>query len=134
MGAGHRPSSPPVPDGPTQGMLPISPTIESAAQAIAAQTDDEKARAAAAAPPKPKKGTGPFVLYLGARNGIASRREIKSSDWRSIGCDTRRTDVWDLGNDYKLPARMFSDEQLDYLLETDGGFELVDGEGKRVDR
>jgi hypothetical protein len=66
-----------------------------------------------------------FVQYIGR----ATERQINSDEWPS-GCEKNISAVWGFHNSFKVPAKVFSDSQLDYLLgDQDGGFKLVDGAG-----
>lgn len=96
-----------------------------------AESDDEKAKARKTTD---KKEKGPFVKYLGVLQGVSSAREITAREWLQLGIKTKGIDVWDLRNDFQLPASQFDDDQLDYLLDVDGRFALVDAEGKEVER
>jgi len=98
--------------------------IESTENAQPAASPEAKAKAKrGATKEKPK---GPFIKYTGAADGIASEREISPSEWGSIGIEGKKKHSWSILNDFKVPSSEFSDEQLDYLLDTDGRFEEVD--------
>jgi len=126
-------------------------TIETPDAAQSVASDAEKAQAdadtAAAEDANPNKGR--FVLYLGPRNIVAAGDDLKSrelqlgegtyaeitpTDWKLGGIDAKRNFVWDISNNWRIPATHFTTEQLDYLLTASKRFELVDGEGVRVDR
>lgn len=132
--------------------------IQSASQAQAAASDDEKAKAeeAAATELDAHPGKGLFVLYLGPSNiaaavendefkdreplsGEGTIAEVTSAQWAEVGLRTERTNphVWDLSNDWRIPATDFSPEQVAYLLvsRTPGRparFALVGADGKPV--
>jgi hypothetical protein len=78
-----------------------------------------------------------------SRVGVASARaKITPHDWASNGISgATETLVWDFDNDWRVPARKLSAEQIDFLLTDDARinklpsprFELVDGNGNKVD-
>ena len=109
--------------------------IEPVEQVKPAVSDEDKAKAEATSTPVvPAKSGARFVRYTGAREEHASIRRIAPDAWANVGVSTTRTDVWELGNDWKLPVGQFTQPQLDYLLNVDGRFELADTDGKIVVR
>ncbi len=74
-------------------------------------------------PPDPN-ASGPWVKY----NGIATVRILCALDWQNLKIDSNLYCEWNYLNEMKLPKSMFNDEQLDYLLNKDGRFELVEDE------
>ena len=64
-----------------------------------------------------------FVQYIGR----ATERQIDSEAWPD-GCERNISVVWGFHNSFKVPAAVFTENQLKYLLgNQDGGFKLVDG-------
>ncbi len=135
----------------TSGAVSTGTAIETPDTAQAVASDDEKAQAeaeaAAADAANPNKGNS--VLYLGPRNIVAAGDELKSralqlgegtraeitpTDWKLAGIAASRNFVWDISNNWQIPATHFSAEQLDYLLTASNRFELVNGEGVKVER
>lgn len=59
--------------------------------------------------------------------GHADQRTLSVKDWGGIGLagDKIKDVVWNKSNDFNVPKSEFSKEQLKYLLEDDGRFELV---------
>lgn len=74
-------------------------------------------------PPDPN-ATGPWIEYT----GIATVRILCDVDWRTLGINSDLYCEWNYLNKMRLPKSMFSDEQLNYLLNQDGRFQLVDDE------
>ncbi|WP_152967033.1 hypothetical protein [Mycobacterium heckeshornense] len=129
--------------------------IEAPTAAKAAVSDEDKAKAAAQHSPTAGRrgGAGPYVRYTGvkwaaltpkdvnndpaalariARSG--TYREITPAQWAQIGVKTSKPSVWCLQNNYKIPASAFIESQLDYLLDVDGDFDLVDSQNNPVPR
>lgn len=75
-----------------------------------------------------------------SRVGVANARaDITPQQWAAVGISATEKVVWEFGNDWRVPARQLSAEQIDYLLTEDRKhngvrFELVDGNGNKVDR
>lgn len=97
-----------------------------------AVSDETKAKTAPPEPSKPRSRR--FVRYTGAREEHASMRRIKAAAWRELGIKAERTHVWELGNDWRIPVSEFTDPQLDYLLDVDGRFEIINNDGQIVGR
>lgn len=59
--------------------------------------------------------------------GHADQRTLSVKEWGGIGIagDKVKDVVWNKSNDFSVPKSEFSKEQLKYLLEDDGRFELV---------
>lgn len=128
--------------------------IVSPAQAASAVSDADKAKAAAAtAAAVTKASAGPFVRYIGVKwAGLTPKdvdfnkasvarilqsgtyRKITAQQWGQVGVATSVTNVWSAQNRYKIPASQFNQAQLDYLLNVDGDFDLVDANNTRVAR
>lgn len=70
---------------------------------------------------------GPWVQY----NGIGTVRVITASDWRNVGCEGERVQ-WNYLNKKRRGKAIFSEAQLNYLLNVDGRFSLVDDNGNPV--
>jgi hypothetical protein len=76
-----------------------------------------------------------------SRVGVANARaQISPADWAAVGVAAKNDDklVWDFANNWRIPASQLSPEQIRYLLVDDRGhnglrFELVDGQGNKVD-
>jgi hypothetical protein len=127
--------------------------IESAQQAKAAKSDDEKAaEQVQVAAPIPQAG-GPFVRYTAVKwaalthkdvnfdkelvariDRSGTERKITSQQWSLVGVATSITHVWSIANKYKIPASQFNEAQLNYLLNVDGDFALVDANNNPVSR
>lgn len=133
----------------TPGDNPIAPP-DAAQPAV---SDADKAKAAAAAAEARKPSAGPFVRYTGVKwaaltpkdvnfeQSLVDRiaragtfRKITAQQWGQVGVATSSSHVWSMDNRYKIPASQFNDKQLDYLLDVDGDFELVDASNNRVSR
>lgn len=75
-----------------------------------------------------------------SRVGVANAKaDISVQDWAAVGISATDNQVWEFANDWRVPARRLSAEQIDYLLVEDRKyngvrFELVDGNGNSVDR
>lgn len=75
-----------------------------------------------------------------SRVGVANARAtISVQDWARVGISATEKVVWDFGNNWRVTAKKFTDEQLDFLFGEDRRingvrFELVDGNGNKVDR
>lgn len=124
--------------------------IESTDTAQAAVSDDDKAAAQSAAEKaKSSQPGGRFVLYTGPRTAAANAEELKNrqsklgegtyaeikpEQWAEVGIAADKALVWRLQNNYLVPASDLSDAQLNYLLANSTRFELVDGDGKPVQR
>ena len=74
------------------------------------------------AKPKAKAAPKTFVKYVGG----ATNRVITKADFASIGITADKDREWSFLNEFKLPESHFSDDELDYLLEKDGRFQLVE--------
>lgn len=101
---------PPVKQEPvnTQG-LPPSVLVEKASTPMRLERPDPKA-------------TGPWVAY----RGVATVRVFTAADWARVGIDSTKRYEWNALNHKKLPKSIFSKEQLDYLLNIDRRFVLVE--------
>lgn len=67
--------------------------------------------------------TEEFIQYVGR----ATERNINSDEWPA-GVGNGISVSWGFHNDFKIPAKSFTQEQRNYLLgDQDGGFKLVDG-------
>lgn len=120
-----------------------------------AQSDQEKADAQAqaaveaAAAKQPEASDERFVRYLGPQNivknaealqtraprlGEGTYADMSPQDWSSVGISAKspETLVWNVFNNYRVPASKFSQDQIDYLLSNSKRFELVDREGNKV--
>ncbi|ANW64015.1 hypothetical protein BCA37_10780 [Mycobacterium sp. djl-10] len=112
--------------------------IESPAAAQAVPSDPEKAAAEAAASAAedahPLKGK--FVQYNGQRaHGVEVT--LTPQNWADSGVESTRTHVWDVGNDWQVPATQFTDAQIDHLLQLSrryNRFKLVDAQGAETSR
>lgn len=86
--------------------------------------------AAAAGIERAKVVAATHVKYI----GDAHIREISAAAWRQAGVNDQEKVVWD--NRYRgkniVPITEFSAGALEYLDAIDGGFVLVDENGKRV--
>lgn len=79
-----------------------------------------------------------------SRVGVASARaRITPQDWAANGITgATQTLVWDFSNNWRVPAAKLTAEQIDFLLVDDPRinklpvprFEVVDGNGNKVDR
>lgn len=105
--------------------------IQDAGNAKPALSDSEKAEKTKQTLPA---RSGKFVRYTGAKEEWATMRRIKPDAWATLGITADRTHVWDRSNDHRIPVSQFNEAQLDYLLDADGRFELVDAAGKTVAR
>ena len=74
-------------------------------------------------PPDPK-AKGPWIVY----NGVATVRILNKLDWKTQGIDSDLYCEWNYLNKMRLPKSIFNDAQLNYLLNTDGRFTLVEDE------
>ncbi|ORA25165.1 hypothetical protein [Mycobacterium aquaticum] len=126
----------------TSGIAPV----EDAQPAV---TDEDKAKAEAEAAAPQSDSGGKFVFYTGARTAAANAEELKNrpsrlgegtyaeitvQQWAEVGIEAKTSLVWKLQNNYRVPASALSDAQLDYLLTNSNRFELVDGNGNKVER
>ncbi|OBC11437.1 hypothetical protein A5784_35155 [Mycobacterium sp. 852013-50091_SCH5140682] len=120
--------------------------VEDAQPAV---TDEDKAKAEAEAAAPQSDSAGKFVLYTGARTAAANADELKTrktrlgegtyaeitvQQWAEVGIEAKNSLVWKLQNNFRVPASALSDAQLDYLLTNSNRFELVDGNGNKVER
>lgn len=128
------------------GAAPIAPT-DTAQPAV---SDDDKAKAAATQPPTPTPtASDKFVRFNGPRNivanadalktrsprlGEATQATISPADWAKAGLSGDKTLVWNLFNNYRIPASEFTPQQLDYLLTHSKRFDLVDSAGNKIKR
>lgn len=138
------------------------PPIESPEGAQPAVSDEDKAKAEAEVSASAKdKSSERYVFYTGAQEavraskikdpvkrearinspGVGSFCEVTATQWSQAGIKATHGHVWALmrclpaGAEYKIPARYFTQDQIDHLLTTQGKrFELVDGNGKKVAR
>ncbi len=132
-----------------------TPPIEAPEGAQSAVSDEDKAKAEAesAAEARAAKAAESaedrFILYTGPRNIVANTEELKKrsprlgegtaadispQQWAQCGIKAKspETLVWNVFNNYRVPASKFSREQLEYLLANSKRFELVDKAGKKV--
>lgn len=72
-------------------------------------------------PPTPD-ASGPWIKYT----GIATVRTINANGWREAGVDSTKKAQWNYLNHMRLPKSMFNEEELNYLLNVDGRFSLVE--------
>ncbi|KLO25900.1 hypothetical protein ABW16_21565 [Mycolicibacter heraklionensis] len=91
----------------------------------------EKAKEAEAAAEKAKLARSKFVQYLGPSglNAAVSRpsghdgglhgshqASISAAEWRGVGIESEHDHEWHVGNNWRVPADRFTQEQLDHLL------------------
>lgn len=67
---------------------------------------------------------GVFIKHL--PHEFFGARRITENQWASIGI-RGATVEWNEQNLWKLPKSMFTEEQLNYLLNVDDGFKIVEG-------
>ena len=67
---------------------------------------------------KPAKGK--FVVYT----GDATRRILSPEDWERAGLKGENN-VWGFHNSFRIPAEDFTNDQIEYLVKTDGKFKVV---------
>lgn len=79
-------------------------------------------------PPDPN-ATGPWIEYT----GIATVRILCDLDWKNLGIDSDLYCEWNLLNGMKLPKSIFNEAQLNYLLNQDGRFQLVESESETTE-
>lgn len=83
------------------------------------------------APQLVRSGKDPaFVQYVGG----ADVREIDAKSWSQVGVEDQGKVVWDKRKfrGDRLPIDKFSMGALEYMLQFDGGFRLLDEDGKAV--
>lgn len=83
------------------------------------------------AAPQLASGKAPaFVQYI----GTADVREIDAKSWSQVGVEDQGKVVWDKRKfrGDRLPIDKFSMGALEYMLQFDGGFRLLDEDGKAV--
>lgn len=85
----------------------------------------EEAPAEVAAPPvlnmdDDNRPANNYVRYVGA----ATRRVLTAEDWERVGIEGKPA-TWHMGNGLMLPVSQFSQEQIDYLVNVDGRFQVV---------
>lgn len=71
---------------------------------------------------------GPWIQY----NGVGTLRVMTKEDWHRVGVDSSQYCEWNYLNKKRLPRSSFSDEELQYLLNVDGRFSVVDAETASV--
>ncbi|WP_157185990.1 hypothetical protein [Mycobacterium canetti] len=129
--------------------------IDSAANAKPSVSDEEKAKLTKAPAAVVKdKASQRFVMYMGAKNaslmadldqqaraaminraGVGTYAEVTQAQWAQAGITATHGHVWNLGNQWRIPAGEFTERQIDHLLTTQSKrFRLVDGNGKTVRR
>lgn len=71
-----------------------------------------------------------FVQYV----GTADVREIDASGWSNIDVKDQAKVVWDRRKFHgdRLPIDQFTPAALEYLIQFDGGFVLLDEDGKKI--
>lgn len=78
----------------------------------------EVSKAFASEQPIDARASDTEVVYLGE----ASRRIIRAADWESIGLKGETVE-FGFSNDFRLPAKDFSSDQIDYFRR-DGRFSV----------
>jgi hypothetical protein len=92
---------------------------------------DQAATLEEAAPKLAASGKTPaFVQYV----GTADVREIDAVGWHNIDVKDMKKVVWDKRKfrGDRLPIDQFTPAAVEYLIQFDGGFALLDEDGKRV--
>lgn len=95
----------------SQTKRPVEPTDETPSEKASKETEK-----------KSSSGDGKFVEHI-PQEGFGAR-VITKADWGTLGIEAE-TSEWNVFNRFKLPVEQFNEEQLNYLLEVDDGFELV---------
>jgi hypothetical protein len=73
---------------------------------------------------------GQYIQY----DGVALVRTLGPEEWKAVNVDSDDYFEWNYLNQKRIPRSSFSDEQLQYLLNVDRRFSVVnvDSEGKKV--
>lgn len=128
-----------VPDDTAQPVLPDAEKAQAAAEAEAVRDPNERfvqyvvpRNAAARAVTRPSGETAGGTSYASRIGDAIAVAEISPKDWAQVGIPASETLRWHRPNNWRVPEKRLSSEQLDYLLLNDARFELVDRDGNLV--
>ncbi len=69
-----------------------------------------------------KNSDGPWIEYT----GVATVRRMGPEEWAAANINSQDYFEWNYLNHKRIPRKVFTDEQLQYLLRVDDRFRLVD--------